>query len=89
MEKIIANLPDMLAVANSITSFIEDFRAKKEKTIQASQELSQGWEGTAAQKYLDRMNEYAKWMEDMANVLEDYPVVLKETKARYEEADRW
>lgn len=89
MEKIVANIPEILATANSITGYIEQFRNEKAKTLQASQELSEGWEGTAAQKYLERMNEYANWMEQMATVLEDYPQVLKETIDKYQGGDHW
>lgn len=89
MEKIVANIPEILAAANSITGYIEQFREEKAKTMQASQELSEGWEGTAAQKYLERMNEYTTWMEQMATVLEDYPQVLKETIDKYQGGDHW
>ena len=89
MEKIVANIPEILATANSITGYIEQFRNEKAKTLQASQELSEGWEGTAAQKYLERMNEYANWMEQIATVLEDYPQVLKETIDKYQGGDHW
>ena len=89
MEKIVANIPEILSAANSITGYIEQFRDEKAKTIQASQELSEGWEGTAAQKYLERMNEFTGWMEQMATVLEDYPQVLKETTDKYRITDKW
>ncbi len=89
MAKIVANLPEMLNAADSITGFIEQFRDQKNKTIQASQNLSEGWEGTAAEKYLERMNAFTDWMEQMASVLEEYPEALKQTKEKYVTADRW
>lgn len=87
MEKIVADLPEMIATAKSITGMIEQFRDEKSKTQEASQALSTGWEGVAAQKYLDRMNEYLSWMETMAGVLEDYPAVLEETVKKYIDVD--
>lgn len=87
MEKIRATLSELEAAANSITGYIEEFREQKNQTMQASQALSEGWEGSASQKYLDTMNEMTNWMEQMATVLDGYPEALKEIKAKYEEAD--
>lgn len=87
MGKIVANLPELLAAANSITGYIEDFREQKNQTVQASQALSEGWEGTAAQSFLDSMTEMTTWMEQMSVVLDEYPAALKEIEAKYREAD--
>lgn len=88
MAKIVANLSEMISTANSITGYIEEFREQKDQTVQASQALSEGWEGTAAQSYLDTMQELISWMEQMATVLDGYPEALQEIKAKYEEADQ-
>lgn len=88
MGKIVANLPELAAAANSITGYIEEFREQKGQVMQASQALSEGWEGSAAQTYLDTMNEMAAWMEQMASVLDSYPEALNEIKSKYETADQ-
>lgn len=88
MGNIFADLPELLTAANSITGFIEDFRTQKSQVMQASQDLSEGWEGTAAQNYLDTMNEFTNWMEQMAGVLDGYPEALHEIEGKYREADQ-
>lgn len=88
MAKIVANLPELISAANSITGYIEEFREQKNQTMQASQALSEGWEGAAAQSYLETMQEMTAWMEQMATVLDGYPEALQEIKAKYEEADQ-
>ena len=88
MQKIVVNRAEMLTAANSISGLIEDFRNEKNQTMQASQALSEGWEGTAAQEYLDTMTELTNWMEQMSAVLDEYPAALKEIEAKYGETDR-
>ena len=88
MGKIRATLSELEAAANSITGYIEEFRDEKNQVIQASQALSEGWEGAASQKYQESMTEMSNWMEQMASVLEGYPEALKEIKAKYLDADQ-
>lgn len=80
-------LSALTQAASNIRQQTAEFKEQSQKTYQAAQTLSEGWEGDSYQEFIDNMEQLHSWMDKMAETLDTYSAALDKAKDTYETAD--
>ena len=83
-----ATAESMRAAAAKVDSEAQNFESASKAAKSAADSLAASWEGDAQKVFVQEQDKANVWYIKMAEIVRQYGVFLRESAAKYEEADR-